>query len=131
VDAFCAVYQELNIDQDTFDSEAAPVADEEMGLGTNPMPAEVHSFSRVVTHAFQRLTRVHSNRSRAQIKSSVPFTHTELRKPQSYSTHHSSVTRNAKVKRPAKHTEGLGTAAKVPMLPHVSCCLYILRSVVR
>lgn len=81
-----AQFAELSIDQDTFDSEAAPVVDEEMGLSTNPMPTE--------------------------IKSSVPFTHTELRKPQSYNTHHSSVTRNAKVKRPAKHTEGLGTAAK-------------------
>lgn len=86
-----AQFAELSINQDTFDSEAAPAHDEEMGLATNPALGEVDV---------------------ADVKSSVPFTHTELRKPQSYSTHHSSVTRNAKVKRPAKHTEGAGPAAK-------------------
>lgn len=84
-----AQFAELSINQDTFDAEAAPAHDEEMGLATNPALSEVAP----------------------DVKSSVSFTHTELRKPQSYSTHHSSVTRNAKVSRPAKHTEGAGPAA--------------------
>jgi hypothetical protein len=99
--------QELSINQDTFDAEAAPAQDEEMGLATNPALSE----------------------AAPDVKSSVSFTHTELRKPQSYSTHHSSVTRNAKVKRPAKHTEGAGLAAKVPdsscVVCRVSCAVLL------
>lgn len=75
-----AQFAELNLSQDTFDGEGSPREDdEEMGLTTNPIPDERMS--------------------------SVAFSHTEVRKPQNYSTHHSSVKRNAGTAKPNKGKE--------------------------
>jgi putative ABC transport system ATP-binding protein len=82
-----AQFAELNLSQDmSFDGEGSPrEEDEELGLTTNPLPEER--------------------------KSSVAFSHTEVRKPQSYSTHHSTVKRNAgtsKSNKGKERTKGAG-----------------------
>lgn len=73
-DKLHARFAELNLDRDTFDADGMPAPeDEETGLTVNPAPAEAMT----------------------QEKTAVTFTHTELRQPQSYKTHHSSVRRSA------------------------------------
>jgi ABC-type methionine transport system ATPase subunit len=68
-----AKFEALNFNKDSLDVEDSPGAvDEEMGLTNSAPPVEV--------------------------KPAVQFAHTELRKPQSYSTHHTSVQRAAKDK---------------------------------